>query len=127
MNRKRRKLLEGISRGLNISEAGRIAGYGSAQSAHRAMNLIRVHMPEMLDRASFPAEKLLKNLKRSLKATKTLYCTYRGKVTDTLEVPDHKIQLRAIIELLKLHGAYPMRNKRRSDDHSSARESPNER
>jgi hypothetical protein len=118
MNAKRKNLLQGIASGLNVSEAGRAAGYGTAQSAHRAMNLIRIHMPEVLDKVGFPAEKLLKHFKRSLTATKTLYCTYRGKVSDTLEVPDHKIQLRAIIELLKLHGAYPMRNKRRSDDHS---------
>jgi hypothetical protein len=124
MNRKRRKLLEGVSRGLDISEAGRVAGYGTAQSAHRAMNLIRTRMPDALDKVGFPAEKLLKNLEKSLEATKTLYCTYRGKVTDTLEVPDHKIQLRAIIELLKLHGAYPMTNRRKSYDHSDACSAP---
>jgi hypothetical protein len=115
MNKKRKKLLESVARGLNISEAGRAAGYGTAQSAHRAMNLIRIHMPEVLDQVGLPAEKLLKNFASSLKATKTLYCTHRGIVTDTLEVPDHGIRLRTLIEPVKLHGLYPRCNRRKSE------------
>jgi hypothetical protein len=107
MNIKRRKLLRGVASGLNVSEAGRAAGYGTAQSAHRAMNLIRLGMPEILDRCAFPAEKLLKNLIESLEATKTRHFSYRGVVMDSRTVPDHKIQLRSAIELLKLHGLYP--------------------
>jgi hypothetical protein len=56
MNLRRRKLLRGVSSGLNVSEAGRAAGYGTAQSAHRAMNLIRSGMPEILEKCHFPAE-----------------------------------------------------------------------
>jgi hypothetical protein len=48
MNEKRRQLIRGVASGLNVSEAGRAAGYGTAQSAHRAMNLIRMGMPELL-------------------------------------------------------------------------------
>jgi hypothetical protein len=118
MNAKRKNLLRGIASGLNVSEAGRAAGYGTAQSAHRAMNLIRIHMPEVLDKVGFPAEKLLKNMAKSVEATKTIHFSYRGVVTDSRIVPDHKIQLRALVELLKLHGAYPIRNKRNSDGHS---------
>ncbi len=57
MNIKRKKLLEGISQGLNVSEAGRAAAYGTPQSAHRAMNLIRILMPEVLNKIGLPAER----------------------------------------------------------------------
>lgn len=107
MNNKRKKLLEGVRRGLNISEAGRVAGYGTAQSAHRAMNLIRIHAPEVLERIGLPAEKLLKALAKQVDATEKLYFSYQGVVTDTREVPDHDVQLRAVIELAKMHGLYP--------------------
>lgn len=112
LNIKRRKLLRGVASGLNVSEAGRAAGYGTAQSAHRAMNIIRTGMPELLENCHFPAEKLLKNLIESLEATKTLHFSYRGVVLDSRTVPDHKIQLRSAIELLKLHGAYPIGKRR---------------
>jgi hypothetical protein len=61
-NAKRQKLLKGISEGLNVSEAGRVAGYGTYQSAHRALNSIRIHTPDLLDRIGLPAEKLLRDL-----------------------------------------------------------------
>jgi hypothetical protein len=124
MNQKRKKLLEGVSRGLNISEAGRAAGYGTAQSAHRAMNLIRIHMPEVLDKIGFPAEKLLKNLIKSVDATKKLYFSHRGVVKDTREVPDHDIQLRALIELAKMYCLYPRGNQRKSANGSDGYSPP---
>jgi hypothetical protein len=64
-------------------------------------------MPEVLDTSSLPVEKLMKNFARSLKTSKTLYCTHQGVVTDTLELPDHETRLRTLIELVKLHGRFP--------------------
>jgi hypothetical protein len=118
LNDKHRELIRAVASGLNVSEAGRAAGYGTAQSAHRAMNLIRTRMPEMLEKCNFPAEKLLKNLIESLEATKILHFSYRGVVLDSRTVPDHKIQLRSAIELLKLYGLYPTgkRNNARAPD-----------
>lgn len=78
LNAKRSKLLRGIAAGLNVSEVGRAAGYGTAQSAHRALNLIRIHMPEVLDKIGLPAEKLLKNLIKSVNATKKLFFSHQG-------------------------------------------------
>jgi hypothetical protein len=97
LNDKHRELIRAVASGLNVSEAGRAAGYGTAQSAHRAMNLIRTRMPEMLEKCNFPAEKLLKNLIESLEATKILHFSYRGVVLDSRTVPDHKIRLRSAI------------------------------
>jgi hypothetical protein len=113
MNAKRRRLLQGIASGLNVSEAGRAAGYGTAQSAHRAMKLIRTHLPEILEKIGLPAEKVLKNFIKSVNAKKTLHFRYRGVVMETIKVPDHRIQLRTLIELAKMHGFYPMRNGRK--------------
>jgi hypothetical protein len=118
LNLKRKKLLEGVRRGLNISEAGRVAGYGTAQSSHRAMNLIRLHMPDVLDKIGLPAEKLLKELAKQLNATKKLYFSHQGMVRDMREVPDHEIQLRALIELAKMWDLYPRTNRRKTEDAS---------
>jgi hypothetical protein len=73
----------GVASGLNVSEAGRAVGNGTAQSAQRAMNLVRSGMPEILEECNFPAERLLKNLIESLEATKTLHFSYRGIVLDS--------------------------------------------
>jgi hypothetical protein len=91
MNKKRKKLLEGVSSDLNVSEAGLAAGYSTPQSARRALSSIRMRMPELLDKIGLPAKRLLKNLIKSLDATKNLYVSYQGIVTDTREVPDHDI------------------------------------
>jgi hypothetical protein len=58
----------------------------------------------------------LKALKPQVDATKRVYFSYRGVVTATIEVPDHKAQLRALNELAKLHGLYPRRGERESGD-----------
>jgi hypothetical protein len=61
-------------------------------------------------------ERVLKALVEQVNATKKLHLSYRGVVTDTIEVPDHKAQLRALNELAKLHGLYPRRGERESGD-----------
>jgi len=95
LNAKRRKLLAGIGEGLNISDAGRLAGYGTAQSAHRAMDLIRLKTPELLDKIGLPAEKLLKDhFLKALRATETKFFSHQGIVMETREVVNHDIRLR---------------------------------
>jgi hypothetical protein len=111
LNEKRRKLLEGISDGLNVSEAGRAAGYGTAQSSHRAMNLIRASTPELLTEIGLPAEKLLKDtFLKALEATQTVFFSFQGIVIESREVIAHDIRLRTAIELAKMHGLYPRTN-----------------
>src|ERR1039458_1161455 len=93
LNDKRRKLLVGISEGLNVSEAGRVAGYGTAQSSHRAMNLIRMNTPELLAKIGLPAEKLLKDtFLKGLEATETVFFSFQGVVMESREVPAHDIR-----------------------------------
>ena len=68
--------------------------------------------------------KLLKALKKQLNATKRLSVKYRGVVTDSIVVPDHRTQLRALIELGKMHGLYPKRGERRARDAYDRSERP---
>jgi hypothetical protein len=120
LNEKRRKLLEGVSSGMNVSEAGRAAGYGTPQSSHRAMNLIRVNTPELLTNIGLPAEKLLRDtFLKELEATETVYFSFQGVVMESREVPAHDIRLRAGIELAKMHGLYPKTNGHNGEDADS--------
>jgi hypothetical protein len=120
LNEKRRKLLEGISDGLNVSEAGRAAGYGTAQSSHRAMTLIRASTPELLTEIGLPAEKLLKDtFLKALEATQTVFFSFQGIVIESREVIAHDIRLRTAIELAKMHGLYPKTNGHNGEDANS--------
>lgn len=51
-------------------------------------------------------------------ADRTIFLRYLGMVIDTKVVPDHRIQLRAAIELAKMYGLYPSNNRHRYDDGS---------
>ena len=120
LNEKRRKLLEGISGGLNVSEAGRVAGYGTPQSSHRAMNLIRMNTPELLAKIGLSAEKLLKDtFLKALEATQTVFFSHQGIVIESREVIAHDIRLRTGIELAKMHGLYPKANSHNGEDADS--------
>jgi len=120
LNEKRRKLLAGISEGLNVSEAGRVAGYGTPQSSHRAMNLIRMNTPELLAQIGLPAEKLLKGtFLKELEATETVFFSHQGIVIESREVIAHDIRLRTAIELAKMHGLYPKANGHNGEDADS--------
>lgn len=120
LNEKRRKLLKGISGGMNVSEAGRAAGYGTAQSSHRAMNLIRASTPELLTEIGLPAEKLLRDtFLKELEATEIVFFSHQGIVIETREVIAHDIRLRTAIELAKMHGLYPKTNGHNGEDADS--------
>jgi hypothetical protein len=67
---------------------------------------------------------VLKALKRQMNATKKPHVSYRGVVTDTIEVPDHGVQLRALGELAKLHGFYPRPGERESGERYVRSERP---
>jgi phage terminase small subunit len=101
---KRTKLLQGIASGMNVSEAGRAAGYSNAQSAHRSLNRIRLQLPDILESMNVPVEKVIKKLAAKMEAKETLHFTHQGIVMETRHVEAHAIQLRAAVELAKLIG-----------------------
>lgn len=107
MNQKRTKLLKGIASGLNVSEAGRAAGYSHAQSAHEALRRMENFIPGVLNRIGCPIEKVLKKLDAQLEAKETEFAQNRGIFTDKKRKVAHDVQQRAAIELAKLHRAYP--------------------
>jgi hypothetical protein len=109
-SRKRTKLLQGIGSGLNVSEAGRAAGYSNAQSAHRSLDRIRLQVPDILEKMNIPVEKVIKKLASKMEARETKFFGHGGIVMETRSVEAHDIQLRAAIELAKMHGLYPRTN-----------------
>src|SRR5450631_4656491 len=106
-SRQRTKLLQGVASGMNVSEAGRAAGYSNAQSAHTSLNRIRLQLPNILEKMNVPVEKVIKKLAAKMEARETLHFTHQGIVMETRHVEAHAIQLRATVELAKLIGLYP--------------------
>jgi hypothetical protein len=104
---KRTKLLQGVASGMNISEAGRAAGYSNAQSAHRSLDRIRLQLPDILEKMNVPVEKVIKKLVAKMEAKETLHFTHQGIVMETRHVEAHAVQLRAAVELAKMIGLYP--------------------
>ena len=60
----------------------------------------------------FTLTQLIVSLEKQLEAKKTLFLTHKGVVVSSGTVVDHKVQLRAAIELAKLYGLYPARGER---------------
>ena len=60
-----------------------------------------------MDEAGLTAQVLIeKYLVPLFEATTTKFCTYKGKISDSVTVPDNHTQLRALDIALRLHGAY---------------------
>jgi hypothetical protein len=59
---------------------------------------------------------VIKALAKQFHATKKIYFSHQGVVTGSRTVPDHAVQLRATIELLKMHGVFPRRGERESGE-----------
>jgi hypothetical protein len=106
-SRRRTKLLQGIASGMNVSEAGRVAGYSNAQSAHRSLHRIRLQLPDILEKMNVPVEKVIKKLAAKMEAKETRHFTHQGMVMETRHVAAHAVQLRAAVELAKIMGLYP--------------------
>ena len=56
---------------MNVSEAGRAAGYSNAQSAHRSLHRIRLQLPDILEKMNIPVEKVIKKLAAKMEARET--------------------------------------------------------
>lgn len=62
------------------------------------------------------ARKAIKKTAEKLRAKTTKVATYEGKITDTLELPDHEVQLKAANQLLEVTGAFPSRFREQEGD-----------
>jgi AraC-like DNA-binding protein len=111
LDARRRRLLQGISQGMTIAEAGKLAGYAHRQAAHRAFRSIQVHLPEALENAGYSVDNVLTEIYQNLRAqmmeaTKIRFFKYKGVVREIREVPAHKVQLRAAVALCRLLGLF---------------------
>jgi hypothetical protein len=106
---------------LTITEAGTFAGYKHRQAAHRAFRSIQLQLPEALERAGYSVDQVLtevfEKLREKLEAKKTKFFQYRGIVLETREVEDHRIQLRAAVEILKMLGLFSKDSYGDADDY----------
>jgi len=107
MNEKRAKLLTGLSKGMNLAEAGRTAGYTTRQAANNAFNRMKSGASKSLERVGLPIDKVLRNLKELTVAKKTERITHQGIVMSTYEDPDNAIRLEANKTALRIHDAFP--------------------
>jgi hypothetical protein len=106
-NKMRTKLLQGIAKGMNVSEAGREAGYSHAQSAHLALKGIRMQMQDIVERMDLPIEKVLKAvLVPGLEAERIEFFTNSGVVMETRKVVDHEQRGKYLDRYCKLLGLY---------------------
>jgi hypothetical protein len=79
----------------------------AAQSAHQALQGLRLRVPEILDKAGYSVPVLIeKHLAPKLTATTTKLAVEKGEFTDHVELEDHDTQLKAIDMMLRMHGAY---------------------
>ena len=101
---KQAKLVKALPTAASVSEAGRIAGYSDAPTAHRALKSLREKMVEVLDRhgltPDFAAQKCLK----LINAKETKFFANKGIVLDQKEVEAQDIQMRALELWAKLYG-----------------------
>jgi len=84
---KEAKLVKALTKTTNVSEAGRMAGYGRNQSAFRALRNIQTKIPELMDSIGLTDEYLLeKCLKPGLSAMETKFFADKGVILDQRDV-----------------------------------------
>ena len=79
---------------------------GATGQPKHALEALRSKMLELMDEAGLTHQVLIeKYLVPLFDATTTKFCTYKGKISDSVIVPDNHAQLRALDIALRLHGA----------------------
>lgn len=104
---KQAKLVKALTKVDSVAAAGREVGYETKQAAHQALNRIREKAPAILDRLGFNRDKVFGKIGSLMEAKETKFFANAGIVMDTRVVDNPELQLRAAVELGKMHGAYP--------------------
>jgi len=104
---KQQRLIRTLATADSIAAAGRMAGYGTNQSTHRAMKSIRRNATDILDKIGYGQEKALQDLREMADYNLTKFFAEKGIVMTEKTVSDNETRLRARIELNKIHGHYP--------------------
>ncbi len=106
-NHKRTRLIQNLSKGMNIAEAARASGYETRQAAHISLKRMRMYLPEILARLDLPVDKVLRKFGDQLEAKETKFFADKGVVIETREVQAHDIQHRAAVRLAEIYGCSP--------------------
>jgi hypothetical protein len=108
---KQQALAKAITITPNVSEAGRMAGYGTAQSTHRALKTVQEKLQEALEKFGITADAIAENcLKPGMTAIRTEFFANDGIVMETREVIDHTVRLKTAELWAKLTGAVSRRD-----------------
>lgn len=114
---KQKRLVEALPTSNSVAEAGAKAGYFDRQTAHRALNNLSEHAPEVLNRLGLTIEHVAdKCLRPLLEAKETLFFANKGIVLDHREVEALGIRIRAIEVWAQLMGAYAAQKMKLSGD-----------
>lgn len=108
MSEKQKKLVKAIVTTTgNVSEAGRIAGYGTPQAAHRALKTIGMRFESYLEKHGMTDDYLAeKCLRPALEAMQTKFFSKKGVVIDTREVVAWGPRIQTLDMVFKIKGAY---------------------
>ena len=107
LSRKEERLVDALTKVDSVAEAGRLAGYNTKQAAHQALARVRERTPETLQRLGITRDRVFLKLGNLLDAKETKFWADKGVVMETRQVEAQDIQMRAAVELAKMHGAYP--------------------
>ena len=107
--KRQKKLVEGISKGLTISDAGRLAGYADAPSAHRAYKTIRLRWYPCLEAAGYNVnsvlQKIFEKIYEKMECKETVLGWHQGICMQKVEVIPHAEQRAAANDLARFIGA----------------------
>lgn len=99
--------MKALSKADSIAEAGRIAGYSGRDSAHTALETIKLKMPELMDKMGLTDEMLINNyLRPGLEANETKFFAEKGVVMETREVVSWGDRRGFLDMAFKLKGKY---------------------
>jgi len=104
---KQQRLIRVLTNADSVSHAGEMAGYGTRQSTHRALQSIRRTASEILTEIGYGPTKALSDLREMADAKETKFWAHQGSVISREDVEANDIRLRARVELNKMHGHYP--------------------
>jgi len=100
------ELVKALTTTANVSKAGRMAGYGTYQSAHRAFHNIQKKVPDLMDEIGMTDEFLLRKCLEGLSVNEIRHFHNKGIVMETKEVPAIG-ERRAYLDMaFKLKGSY---------------------
>src|SRR5689334_13428555 len=93
-----------VAEGETTLAAGNAAGYKGDDGPYQAMRQIREKILPLMEDAGLDIRSALRRLRDKFDATRLEIATYKGAITDVLEVPDNPTQMKAIETTLNLMG-----------------------